>query len=76
MSKKYYVTDYLFPRTNSIIGAGSIFNIAGNYFDFNYSQSDEAADSKAIESDWGTIGNDINKTMKNNPKESFIFQKS
>ncbi len=69
MSKKYYMTDHLFPRTNSIIGAGSIFNIAGNYFEFNYSSSDEEADSKAIESDWGTVGCDLEKVMAENPKE-------
>lgn len=70
MSKKYYITDHLFPRTNFIIGAGSVFNIAGNYFSFNRSTASEA-DAKAIESDWGTIGMDIQQIVKSNPKESF-----
>lgn len=72
MSKKHYITDHLFPRTNSIIGAGSIFNIAGNYFEFNYSLTNEEADSKAIESDWGVIGLDIENTVKLTPKESLL----
>ncbi|MEJ7685102.1 MAG: hypothetical protein WKG06_46105 [Segetibacter sp.] len=75
MSKKYYITDHLFPRTNSIIGAGSVFNIAGNYFSFNTSPSAEEADAKAIESDWGTIGMDIQNIVKVNPKESLVIKK-
>lgn len=74
MSKKYYTTDHLFSRTNSIIGAGSVFNIAGNYFSFNRSSSSEEADAKAIESDWGTIGMDIQQIVKSNPKESFKME--
>ena len=70
MSKNYYITDHLFPRTNYLIGAGSIFNIAGNYFEFNRSSSAEEADAKAIESDWGTIGKDIVETAQANPKET------
>lgn len=67
MWKKHYTTDHLFPRTNIVIGMGSIFNIAGNYFNFNTSLSDEEADGKAIESDWGVVGLDIEKAMTNNP---------
>lgn len=75
MSKKYYITDHLFSRTNSIIGAGSVFNIAGNYFSFNSSSSGEEADAKAIESDWGTIGMDLQDVIKSNPKEGFVMEK-
>jgi hypothetical protein len=50
---------------------GSIFNMAGNYFSFNTSSSDEEADARAIESDWGTIGLDLVKAIKDNPKETF-----
>jgi hypothetical protein len=59
--KRIYRTDFLFSRPSFLIGAGSVLNIAGNYFSFNYSKSDIAADHKAIESDWGTIGQDIEK---------------
>jgi len=52
-------TTILFPRTSAIVGMGSIFNIVGNYFEFNYSESGEDADRKAIESDWSMIGQDI-----------------
>lgn len=67
MWKKHYTTDHLFSRTNLFIGMGSIFNIAGNYFNFNTSLSNEEADQKAIESDWGVVGLDIEKAITNNP---------
>lgn len=57
-SKKYH-SDFLFPTSSFLIGAGSILNIAGNYFTFNYSSTDLEADTKAIQSDWGVVGNDI-----------------
>jgi hypothetical protein len=38
---------------------GSIGNIRGNYYDFNFSESPKEADYKAILSDWGTIGLDL-----------------
>ena len=59
----------MFPRTNFVIGMGSVLNIAGNYFHFNYSGSDEDADRKAIESDWGMIGNDVSDAIVSIKKE-------
>lgn len=38
---------------------GSVLNISGNYYQFDYSDSSLIADSKAIKSDWGVIGQDI-----------------
>ena len=63
MSKKYYKTDQLFPRTSFIIGVGSVFNIVGNYYEFNGSESEAEADCRAIESDWGAIGNDLHECI-------------
>lgn len=57
--KKIYKSNFLFPRTSMLHGIGSIFNVSGNYFEFDYSQSENEADYKAIENDWGVIGNDI-----------------
>lgn len=60
-------TNRIFSRTSAIIGMGSLLNISGNYFDINYSTSDNDADIKAVESDWYMIGKDIedaiNKTI-------------
>ena len=65
MSENKYRTDFLFPSVNGMIGAGSIFNIAGNYFDFNVSESELEADQRAIECDWGMIGNDLQLSISN-----------
>ena len=69
-----YKTNTLFHRTSLTDGFGSIINVAGNYFVFNYFNSGEVADQKAIESDWGMVGDDIreaalkskSKYLKNN----------
>jgi len=71
MSRKNYRTDILFPRTNALIGMGSVFNLAGNYFDFNRSISGEEADKLAILNDWGVIGDDLRFIIRKNPKKKF-----
>ncbi len=61
--RKKYRSDFLFATPSFLIGAGSVFNIAGNYFDFNYSSSEKEADAKAIRSDWGVVGGDIESAV-------------
>lgn len=68
MSKKY-CTDILFSRTNMIIGAGSIFNLGGKYFEFNTCRSGREADSLALMNDWSVIGNDLRKTISQTSKK-------
>lgn len=63
MKKSYYRTDYLFPRMDFLIGAGSILDLFASFFTFNASTSEEAADSTAIESDFGVVGEDIRKSL-------------
>ena len=62
---KKYRTDFLFPKDEFIIGLGSVFNIAGNYYLINYSKD---ADVKALASDWGVVGNDIEIISKKEKK--------
>jgi len=64
MKKSSYCTDFLFSRTNYLIGAGSIIALMGNYYDFNYSKSSKDADIRAIRSDWRVIGNDLRGALK------------
>lgn len=52
-------TDFLFSTPSFLTGAGSIFNIRGNYFRFNTSSSPELADMRAIQSDWCMVGRDL-----------------
>lgn len=62
---KSYRSDRLFVSPSFLIGMGSIFNIAGNYYSYNDSQDECGADSNAIASDWGAIGLDIRDAYEN-----------
>jgi hypothetical protein len=52
-------TDFLYSRPNVITSVGSVLSIAGNYYSFNFSQSPEEANNKAINEDWGVISQDL-----------------
>ena len=62
--RSFLSTDFLTPINNFWIGFGSVINISGNHFLFNYSNSDNEADLKAIKSDWINVGRDIEKSIK------------
>lgn len=64
-----YRTDFLFPKSSFFVGMGSAFNVFGNYYKFNTSKTPLEADFKAIESDWGVVGQDIEKAIKSVKKE-------
>ena len=66
MNKKRakYGTDFLLPKNNFFVGLGSVLNLAGSYFEYNYSKSEKEADYKAIYSDWQNIGNDFRKSKE------------
>ncbi|WP_041779660.1 hypothetical protein [Belliella baltica] len=72
MSKKKekYRTDFLLPRNNFLVGMGSVLNIAGSYFDYNYSKSEKEADFKAMVSDWQNVGNDFRQSNEKFEKEN------
>lgn len=57
-------TAFLFSTTNFFRGIGSAFNITGDFYTFNTSNSPEEADAKALRSDWKNVGNDIKKAKK------------
>ncbi len=61
--KKFLKSDFLLPRNNFDIGMGSVFNINGNYFIYNTSESDLEADYKAMMSDWQNVAGDIKSSM-------------
>lgn len=50
--------DFLFAKQSFIRGMGSIGNLGGEIL-FNYSDSDDGADIKALFSDWQAVGDDI-----------------
>jgi hypothetical protein len=58
-----FKTDFLFSTSSFWGGIGSVLSIAGNYFEFNTSISGEEADRRAIETDWGVVGEDVGVSM-------------
>ena len=65
MNKKtIYKTNILFQRSSFLKGMGSVLNVSGNYFDFDYSESALLADAKAIKSDWCMVGQDLKNSAE------------
>lgn len=54
-----YYTDFLCPNSDFLLGAGSVFNVAGQVFAYNRSCSETSADVRAIRQDFAMIGQDI-----------------
>lgn len=63
MLKRMLRTDFLFSKVGFLMGAGSIFNLAGNYYSFNASASGAEADRRALDSDWNMVGLDLEKSL-------------
>lgn len=68
--KTEYKTDFLLPKNDFLVGLGSVLNIAGSYFDYNYSKSAVDADKKALISDWMNVGDDFKSSKKIFEKEN------
>ena len=57
--QKRYITDFLFSTPSFLSGAGTVINLAGNFYEFNTYESGSEADRTAIENDFEMIGQDI-----------------
>ena len=68
--KANYRTDVWLPKNNFLVGLGSVLNIAGAYFNYNYSKSEKDADYKAMYSDWKNVGEDFKVSKKKNKKDN------
>jgi len=56
-------TDFLVSTGSFLIGVGTVMNLSGNYFQYNYSRNGEEADKRAVYRDWRMIGQDIEKVV-------------
>jgi hypothetical protein len=56
-------TDFLVPTSSFLTGFGSVLNIGGDYFSYNYADSEEEADKVALESDWLIVGRDLRESL-------------
>ena len=59
-----YKTDFLVSTGSFLIGAGSVMNIYGNYFQYNYSKDGEEADRLSLYRDWRMVGQDIEEANR------------
>jgi hypothetical protein len=57
--QKQFTSGFLFSTPSFLSGAGTVINLAGNYYKFNSSNSGTEADELAIEHDFRMIGQDI-----------------
>jgi len=57
-------SDFLFPKNSFWIGAGSVYNLWGDYFLYNRSRNGNEADARAIAADWRVVGKDIRAAGK------------
>lgn len=55
----------MIPKNSFLSGLGSVLNIFGNYFEYDFSKTANEADENALYSDWSTIGNDIESARDN-----------
>ena len=63
-TKSGYSTLFLVTKPTMAKGTGSVFNIWGNYYGFNMSETEQEADRRALDSDWGMIGEDFRKALE------------
>lgn len=63
MNNTTYQTDYLFESSSFLAGMGSVLNISGQNFNYNTSATAQDADKKALENDWGVVGQDIQSAI-------------
>lgn len=63
--KKRYTTGFLYSTPNFLSGAGTVMNLAGNFYKFNSSETGFEADKIALENDFRMIGQDIWDVIEN-----------
>ena len=58
----------LYSESSFLDGLSSIFNLAGNNFDYRYSKTHQEADNRAIKKDWEIVGRDLFSSIKSYTK--------
>jgi hypothetical protein len=71
--QKRYTTGFLFSTPSFLSGAGTVINLAGNFYEFNSSDSGLEADEKAIENDFRMIGQDFFDVIENIKKDKKVL---
>lgn len=74
---KRFTTGFLYSSPSFLSGMATAINLAGNYYEYNESNSDCEADYKAIKNDFDMIGQDLNDLIEaiSIDKNKFITSK-
>jgi hypothetical protein len=64
-----FLTSFLFTTPSFLSGAGTVINLAGNYYKYNTSDSGLEADFNAIRCDFGIIEQDLEAALEELKKE-------
>jgi len=64
MSIQKFYTTRLCSRSSVVSGAANVFNIFGNFYKYNYSESFQQADARALRADWNAVGEDLKKSIE------------
>jgi len=62
-------TDFLFAQPSMASGAARVFDLWGQFNDYNRSDSASEADAKAIAADWLVVGQDIYSAIEQHESE-------
>jgi hypothetical protein len=65
-----FATDFLTPKSGFWIGLGSVVNIGGSYFLYNFSKTSEEADARGLAADWYIVGQDIAYALKHHADQN------
>jgi hypothetical protein len=57
-------SDFLYASPSFLEGVSRIMDFGNTLNEYNYSQSDEEADEKALRMDWAMVGVDLRNAMK------------
>jgi len=62
-------SDFLFAQPSFASGAARVFDLFGQFDEYNRSETPEEADAKAIASDWIVVGQDMVDAVEQNESE-------
>jgi len=62
-------SDFLFAQPSFASGAARVFDLFGQFDEYNRSETPEEADAKAIASDWIVVGQDLADAIEQSESE-------
>jgi hypothetical protein len=68
-----YTTGFLFSTPSFLSGAGTVINLAGNFYEFNSVDTGFEADEMAIQNDFSMVGQDICDVMEKIKEDKTAF---